>query len=419
MEQLGSATLIDGQNLIMEVEHLTKRYQLTQRASENQHTDDFCALNDVSFRLKKGDTLGVIGVNGSGKSTLLKIIGGITKPTAGLVSYAGTLASILDIGSGFYPDLSGRENAYLALQIFGAADKKKINDTIDNIIVFAELSQFIDQPVKNYSSGMYLRLALAVALYAKVDILVLDEIFSVGDSAFMVKSREKVKEIIKQSHSVILASHNMNDILMLCNKCVWLQQGTVKMFGAAPEVVASYLNNVEQNISRTLVASVEWEPAQAPTYESSLRLNKIAVQNEKQADVGADINYNNSIVVDISYDVLADESIFGFSVVIDDLHGTPVFSVPQYLTQFNSPPVPLSAGRYLSSCKIAEKVLNTGTYTVSIRVLKDNFSKILFLKDVLCFKVTSPFDEQREILSKTPTNIVPTFPWSTTRLSLR
>lgn len=200
---------------------------------------DFWGLRHVSIEVVAGSTLGLIGANGSGKSTLLKTISRILYPDEGTVTVNGRVASLLEVGSGFHPELSGRENIYLNGSILGM-QRKEITRRLDEIIDFSGVRDFIDQPVKNYSSGMYVRLGFAVAIHTNPDILIVDEVLAVGDAAFREKCRLKFLELRDQGKTIILVSHSMHTIIEMCDVAVWMQDGHVMKSGTPRDVVAAY-----------------------------------------------------------------------------------------------------------------------------------------------------------------------------------
>ena len=200
---------------------------------------DFWGLRHVSIEVVAGSTLGLIGANGSGKSTLLKTISRILYPDEGTVTVNGRVASLLEVGSGFHPELSGRENIFLNGSILGM-QRKEIARRLDEIIDFSGVRDFIDQPVKNYSSGMYVRLGFAVAIHTNPDILIVDEVLAVGDAAFREKCRLKFLELRDQGKTIILVSHSMDTIIEMCDVAVWMQEGHVMKLGTPRDVVAAY-----------------------------------------------------------------------------------------------------------------------------------------------------------------------------------
>lgn len=206
------------------------------------HFQEFWALNNVSFELEKGDSLGIIGLNGSGKSTLLKIISGILKPTKGSVKTVGSIAPLIELGAGFDPDLSARENIYLNGAILGYS-REYMDGKFDEIIKFAELEDFVDTAIKNYSSGMVARLGFAIATMNIPDILIIDEILAVGDYKFQQKSFNRMQEMINSGATVVFVSHSVEQVKDICKKALWLEHGNVVKFGPAEEVCNEYMNS--------------------------------------------------------------------------------------------------------------------------------------------------------------------------------
>jgi lipopolysaccharide transport system ATP-binding protein len=202
------------------------------------------ALKDISFEIKRGEAVGIIGRNGAGKSTLLKILSRITKPTAGYADMYGTLGSILEVGTGFHPDLTGRENIYLNGSILGLS-KKEIDHLFDEIVAFTELEKFIDTPVKYYSSGMYVRLAFAVAAYLERDILLIDEVLAVGDAAFQKKCLGKMEGIAGSGRTILFVSHSISSVRALCTRAIWLDQGQVTEDGDVNSVTRKYVESLD------------------------------------------------------------------------------------------------------------------------------------------------------------------------------
>ncbi len=201
-------------------------------------------LKGVSLKIKKGEAVGLIGVNGSGKSTLLKLMTKIIYPNKGKIETRGKLTSLLELGAGFHPDFSGRENIYFNASIFGLT-KKQIDARLDQIIEFSELQNYIDNPVRTYSSGMYMRLAFAVAINVDADILLIDEILSVGDEHFQNKCFQKMQELKEQGKTMVFVTHSMQSVKNLCNRAIWLSEGKIKMDGNTDEVVDAYIESTK------------------------------------------------------------------------------------------------------------------------------------------------------------------------------
>lgn len=210
-------------------------------ARRELHYQEFWALKDISFSLGKGESLGIIGLNGSGKSTLLKIISGILKPTKGGVETTGSIAPLIELGAGFDSDLSARENIYLNGAILGH-NREYMEERFDDIIAFAELQDFVDTAIKNYSSGMVARLGFAIATMNIPDILIIDEILAVGDYKFQEKSFQRMQEMIRSGATVVFVSHSIEQVKQICGQALWLERGEMKAFGEAQEVCAAYVS---------------------------------------------------------------------------------------------------------------------------------------------------------------------------------
>lgn len=207
------------------------------------HYDEFWALKDISFELQKGDRLGILGLNGAGKSTLLKVIAGVYAPTEGTVQKKGLIAPLIELSAGFDPQYTGAENIYLYGAILGFS-KKFISEKFDEIVEFSGLQKFIDVPLKNYSSGMKSRLGFAIATLVEPDILILDEVLSVGDAKFKKKSEKKIQEMFDKGVTVLFVSHNTKQVLRLCNKAILLEHGQIIASGSADEVCAIYEDKI-------------------------------------------------------------------------------------------------------------------------------------------------------------------------------
>lgn len=298
-------------DIAVQVEGLSKRYRLGQRqeryrslrdtiaqqtksivsrftpnAKQNtQSTSEFWALKEVSFEIKQGDQIGVIGRNGAGKSTLLKILSRITEPTYGTVKIQGRVASLLEVGTGFHPELTGRENIYLNGAILGMS-KAEIRRKFDEIVAFAEVETFLDTPVKRYSSGMYVRLAFAVAAHLEPEILVVDEVLAVGDAQFQKKCLGKMGQVAGEGRTVFFVSHNMAAITALCNKAIYLANGQLQAIGTADHIVKSYLAKVLENQIDDL------KQLRLPGYGDQVRFTEIElIAEDNQFQVGQPIRY--------------------------------------------------------------------------------------------------------------------------------
>lgn len=240
----------DEKNLAIEVKNMTKKFKIYyDKASTLKERLVFwnkkgpevrTVLENINLQIKKGETVALIGTNGSGKSTLLKLMTKIIYPTSGTITTYGKLTSLLELGAGFHPDFTGRENIYFNASIFGLT-RKEIDNRIDKIIEFSELGEFIDNPVRTYSSGMYMRLAFSVAINVDAEILLIDEILTVGDQHFQEKCMQKLHELKNSGKTIIIVSHSLESVKLLCNRAVWIYEGKIKMDGKTNDVVDEYL----------------------------------------------------------------------------------------------------------------------------------------------------------------------------------
>lgn len=237
-------------DIAIDVNHVTKTFKLYSdkpqtlkerlvRGWKNK-TEERTVLKDINLEINKGETVALIGVNGSGKSTLLKLMTKIIYPNKGTLKTYGKLTSLLELGAGFHPDFTGRENIYFNAAIFGLT-KKEIDDRLQSIIEFSELGDFIDSPVRTYSSGMYMRLAFSVAINVDAEILLIDEILAVGDQHFQDKCFAKLEELAKSKMTIVIVSHSLDSIKKLCNRAIWINEGKVAMDGKCSDVIDEYL----------------------------------------------------------------------------------------------------------------------------------------------------------------------------------
>jgi lipopolysaccharide transport system ATP-binding protein len=323
-------------NTVIKVENLSKQYLLNKgglpksdtlfgsflnglrnvkNITSKPQTEEFWALKDISFEVKQGDRVGIIGRNGAGKSTLLKILSRITPPTKGKIEYTGRMASLLEVGTGFHGDLSGRENIYLNGSILGM-HKHEIDRKFDEIVAFSEIEKFIDTPVKRYSSGMYVRLAFAVAAHLEPDILIVDEVLAVGDAAFQKKCLGKMNEVSKsEGRTILFVSHQMAAIQNLCNKGIYLKNGTLIEQGNINEIIPTYLKAGAELKTLNFDNRTDREGSGEVVFKSFKLLN----ENREEITVAqCGIDFYIEITID------AKDSIFNYqiSIGIDDEFGT-------------------------------------------------------------------------------------------------
>lgn len=332
---------MDPSALLLDIQELTKTYPIMKEKSENNpESSTFIALNNVSFQLRKGEVTGIIGSNGAGKSTLLKILSEVIPPTSGRVLVYGKVVSILEVGTGFHPDLSGYENIFLNAAILGMK-RAEINEQINNIIEFSGVKAFIHEPVKNYSSGMYLRLAMSVALHVNCDLLLLDEVIAVGDASFRKKALEKIQEKIKSGMSCLLISHDMQVILNLCKSCLWLDKGCIQQIGPTSIVVSAYLNAIGYDGQCEIKSYVE--------HYSLISLTSSAT--EIYTDQGFTITIKFKVDRPDRYVALMRTSFQQQAIFTDAL----VFRSPK-------PPNLIEAGTYETTITIPPNILNAGCF---------------------------------------------------------
>lgn len=283
-------------NIAIKVEHLSKVYKIFDKPFDRvkeslnpfgkRYSKDFYALNDVSFEIKKGETIGIIGKNGAGKSTLLKMITGVLTPTSGSLQVNGRIASLLELGAGFNPEMTGIENIYMNGSIMGYS-KEEMDDRLENIIAFADIGDFIHQPVKMYSSGMFARLAFAVNAYVEPDILIVDEALSVGDAFFQAKCLMQMKKLMEIGTTILFVSHDTNIIKSFCQRILYLDNGGLKMDGMSDDVIETYLKSRQETIQKNKmeekdvsVKNIECE--KTDIIGDACEFNKIAVFNRVQ-----------------------------------------------------------------------------------------------------------------------------------------
>ena len=243
-------------NVAVRVDRLGKKFRIYSERNQSLKSalirgrvskyDQFWALRDLSIEVTKGTTLGLVGGNGSGKSTLLKTLAKIYWPDEGDIEYFGRMSALLEVGSGFHPELTGRENIFLNGSILGMK-RKEIEQRYEQIVEFSGVREFIDQPVKNYSSGMYVRLGFSVAIHVEPDILVVDEVLAVGDAAFQAQCFERFRELKRQGTTIILVSHDMEAVNSLCDQVAWIKKGKLQMLGPAKKVTQAYLKDSGEN----------------------------------------------------------------------------------------------------------------------------------------------------------------------------
>jgi lipopolysaccharide transport system ATP-binding protein len=319
--------------------------------------DTFWALRDVSFEVEPGEVIGIVGRNGAGKSTLLKILSRITEPTAGTARLRGVVSSLLEVGTGFHPELTGRENVFLIGSILGMR-KAEIDRKFDEIVAFAQIEKFLDTAVKYYSSGMFVRLAFAVAAHLETQILIVDEVLAVGDAAFQRKCLGRIEEVTREGRTVLFVSHNMPTVLNLCTRCLYLEQGAVKMDGDPRAVLEAYTSATMGRMN----ADASLEGHQGRTSDSTPIMKEVRVRG---LGASSDFIYmGDDVEVEVRFEAetpLVDPT---FRVHIKNNVSAGVFGAD---TDTNPPPrlgVPMTAGSI--KCRIGKIPLMPGSYTLDL-----------------------------------------------------
>jgi lipopolysaccharide transport system ATP-binding protein len=336
-------------------------------------SDYVWALDRVSFEVAEGEITGIIGRNGAGKSTLLKILSRVTAPTRGEVRIRGRIASLLEVGTGFHPELSGRENIFLNGAILGMR-RNEIARKLDQIIDFSGCERYIDTPVKRYSSGMYVRLAFAVAAHLEPEILIIDEVLAVGDAQFQKKCLGKMGEVARTGRTVLFVSHNMSSVSNLCRRAIWLSDGRIHEDGDARRVVASYL----QAGADVTMERVWQEPGSAPG-NAIARLHSVRILYDGK-NTAANITVSTALEVEMACWNFEAGAQLNFSVVLYDSHDVCIFNTL-------SPPQCYPAGMIHGSFGIPGDLLNNGMYRLRVLVVKDQGNALIDVDNAATFEV--------------------------------
>ena len=353
-------------------QNLKRLRELNQFGKEDESV--FWALKDVSFEVKEGEVLGIIGKNGAGKSTLLKILSQITEPTSGKIEIHGRVASLLEVGTGFHPELSGRENIYMNGTILGMT-RREIDSKLDEIIEFSGVEKFIDTPVKFYSSGMKVRLGFSVAAHLDPEILIIDEVLAVGDYEFQSKCLGKMKAVAKEGRTVLFVSHNLEAVKSLCSRALLLDDGKIPFDGFPLDVIKAYLKG-----STSFVPRLIWNEPERPGNDW-LRVNEIKVSSINFSNQGF-FDRNDELEIFTEFELLANKIPINLSLVLLADTGEIVFN------SYSQVPVPvLDRGVFSGVCKIPGGLLNDGAYKISMLYVKDTSVIMFALEEVIRFEL--------------------------------
>lgn len=374
---------------IIEVSHLSKSYSVGHKAAYStlrdaiagffRKKDDheiFWALKDVSFSVDQGESVALVGNNGAGKSTLLKILARITPPTSGSGYIRGRVASLLEVGTGFHPELTGRENIFLCGSVLGMT-RKEILAKFDEIVDFAEVEKFLDTPVKFYSSGMYVRLAFSVAAHLEPEILIVDEVLAVGDIRFQKKCLGKMNASTLSGRTVLYVSHNIATVRSFCSRAILLNHGQIEMDGKVEDVVSHYLQQFSSS------SSVQtWGPGNGPG-NYCCKFLKVRIANAQGEDM-ASVDLSDEFFVELTYEVIEEGAQLCFSLFLLSDEGHCAFrsvsnQEPKYYGK------PMQKGVYVTRCRVPGDMLNNGTFRVTLHGHAAMWSDYFSLENVVSF----------------------------------
>jgi len=374
-------------------------------------TREFWALENISFQVLKGEVVGIIGHNGAGKSTLLKILSRIVTPTKGRIGVRGRIGSLLEVGTGFHPELTGRENIYLNGAILGMK-RSEIRNRFDQIVEFAEVGQFLDTPVKRYSNGMIVRLGFSVAAHMEPDVLIIDEVLSVGDQSFQDRCMGKATELGNQGRAILVVSHNLAAISNICCRALLMDHGSVVLDGPPKQVIEHYLKGMQVDTGK-----VVWEPATAPA-SSQIRLHSIGVRNVHSLTSNNQVDIDQPIAIEIEYEVLCEGAINTVQLHLKDENGVFVLSsanAPSMnlaIDQTYGKPLPL--GFYRAECVLPGNFLNDSRYVLNLFLGPEIGKPTIQCHNVLAFRVLDTGAMRKEYLgSWYGPAIRPRLAWST------
>lgn len=371
--------------------------------SQKQSQDYVWALRDINFELKKGEVLGIIGQNGAGKSTLLKLLSQVTGPTTGTIKFNGRIASLLEVGTGFHPELTGRENIYLNGAVLGMT-KAEITSKIDEIISFSGCEMYIDTPTKRYSSGMTVRLAFAVAAHLEPDILVIDEVLAVGDAEFQKKAIGKMKDISSsQGRTVLFVSHNMASVKKLCTRGLVMENGGVAFKGNVDDCLKHYLKNEEKNAGAT--KQIFWDLKEAPGGDD-FKIKSVATKNE-QGEILGSFTDSQSIHVFIETEVLQLLRNMRMSFKLFNDKEIIVFSTSSHIHELTDK----APGVYTYEVIIPAYLLNQGTYRIQLQAGIPGVKHLLFATKVLSFDILKISDSGTIYTTVLPGVVAPKIDW--------
>ena len=349
-----------------------------EKKEANPAVEEFWALKDVSFEIKRGDRVGIIGRNGAGKSTLLKVLSRITEPTTGRIALKGRVASLLEVGTGFHPELTGRENIFLNGAILGMS-KVEIKKKFDEIVAFAEVEKFLDTPVKRYSSGMYVRLAFAVAAHLEPEILVVDEVLAVGDAQFQKKCLGKMEDVGKEGRTVLFVSHNMATLTQLCKRAIWLERGEILRKGNTEKVVSRYLSG-----GASVSGESVWQHGIANAGVNEFKLRAVRIKNTG-GEIAEILDARLSFWIEVEFEIFKLLPFCRVGITLstaERLHILQTYDAD--IEEYSGLRQP---GLFVSVCEIPGYLLSPGRYVVSINAGIRGIKNFVALENALCFDI--------------------------------
>ena len=375
-------------------------------------SEEFWALKDISLSIKSGEVVALLGRNGAGKSTLLKLISWVMAPTTGRVGVSGRMGCLLEVGSGFHPELTGRENIFLNGAILGMS-RREIRQKFDAIVAFAECETFLDTAVKHYSSGMYVRLGFAIAALLDPEILIVDEVLSVGDAAFQKRSLKAIQDAVKRGTTCIMVSHHLPSISSLCQRAVLLQSGRLVADGAPEEVIRQYLTSARRGGGQT-----NWQDSNAPGNDE-VRIRSVKIFQEHVSQPLSEVEIGESIRVEITYDKRSSDGELTSTITLKDDAGTPVFmstSATPLAFKMIATEEPLELpGQYKAVCTIPENLLNEGRYAISVVVGRGLNQPFATAEECLTFDVHDTGDQRGLYSGAWPGVVRPKLNWTVQR----